>query len=351
MLRRIMERVSYVHIGIFLTLVLLFVILLFSIFPNKVFAPLAPSILSPKRSVYIGLWTDGFFNNTTHSIDPVPLQAMEQKIGKKVAIAHYFRGWEFLDQEEILTELQTISRNSWRPMVSANPYFFSECQANGMKLYQAIAAGNCDEFLHKVGQTLKQVNKPFFLRFAWEMNVASMQWSTTYTRDTPQDFIAAWRHFHDIVQEEGAKNVLWVFSPQIETPTTTDIAKLYPGDNYVDWVGLDGYNWGTTQSWSRWQDFYSLYYPSYVKFLSIAPKKPLMIAEVNTSYVGGNQADWYTDMLSWQIPENFPKVDAIVFFNEDKFATERVKWLIDSTPNALKAFQQAIKNPIYTSHF
>lgn len=305
----------------------------------------------PPRKVYIGLWTEGFFNNTTHAIDPSKMQQMEQKIGKNVAIANYFRGWEFLQTPEILTELSTISDNGWRPMISANPYLFTDCQARGMTLYKAIASGNCDAFLERVGQNLKKVQKPFFLRFAWEMNVASMPWSTLYTRDSPEDFVNAFRRFHDIVKKEGATNVLWVFSPQITTPTTEDIKPLYPGDAYVDWVGLDGYNWGTTQSWSKWQDFFSLFAPSYAEMTLLAPGKPLMIAEVNTSYVGGDQAKWYEDALTKQIPENFPKIQAVVFFNEDKFAQEGVKWLIDATPKSLASFRQAIQNPLYSSSF
>src|SRR5256885_2213761 len=49
-----------------------------------------------------------------------------------------------------------------------------------------------------------------------------------------------------------------------------------PGDAYVDWVGIDGYNWGTTQSWSSWSSFASLVRPVYSDY---AGRKPIMIAE------------------------------------------------------------------------
>lgn len=334
-------------IGIFLCLLSILFLIPF----KKNISPLSPVVQIPQRKVYIGLWTDGFFNNTTHAIDPTKLQSVESEIGKNVAIANYYRGWEFLAQPTIVTELNTISANGWRPMVSANPYFFANCPANGLTLYKAIAAGNCDAFLEQVGKTLKQVKKPFFLRFAWEMNVLSMPWSTQYSKDSPQDFIVAWNHFHDIVKKAGAKNVIWVFSPQVDTGTTTPIAQLYPGDMSVDWVGLDGYNWGTTQSWSHWQSFSTIFTPSYNTLTTIAPTKPLMIAEINSASAGGDKAAWYTDMLTQQIPHNFPKIAAIVFFNEDKFATEGVKWLIDETPPSLAAFKNGMQNSLYVSQF
>lgn len=307
---------------------------------------------NPERKVYIGFWTYGFWDDKTKSINPKKLEEIEEKVGKKVAIANYFRGWEHLGkEEEIVNELNIISANGWRPMVSTNPYFFEECPPVDKPLYRALADGDCDIYLHKIGKTLAKVDQPFFFRFAWEMNVNSMEWSIDRTGGTPEDFVNAWRRFYNILEEENAVNAIWVFSPQIETRTTTDIALLYPGNNYVDWVGLDGYNWGNTQTWSGWQSFNSIYYDSYIKLKNIAPNKPFMIAEVNTVSEGGNQAEWYREMLSEEIPNVFLDVDAIVFFNEDKQKIEGVKWLIDNSPQALEQFRKSIKNPIYKSTF
>ena len=102
-------------------------------------------------SVYFGLWTQGFWNPDNNTLHPEALTSLENKIGKHAAIAHYYRGWEALDSKDLLTELTTIYSNGWRPMISANPYFFSKCPSNGLPLYKAIARGNCDEFLKNIG--------------------------------------------------------------------------------------------------------------------------------------------------------------------------------------------------------
>ena len=325
--------------------VIILIILLILLTVNKVTAPSLPK----SRSIYIGFWTSGFWDEKTQSINPDKLHAVEDQIGKKVAIANYYQGWQYFSEKRIISDLDILNKNGWVPMLSANPYYFDECPANGKTLYKAIANGNCDAFLHKAGKTLAKVKKPFFLRFAWEMNVNSMEWSTLRTYDNPEDFILAWRRFHDIVQKEGATKVLWVFSPLIESKTTVNISKLYPGDAYVEWNALDGYNWGTAKSWSTWQDFYTIFKDSYSNMVKLSPHKPIMIAETNTTSVGGSPAEWYKTMLSIQIPNNFPKIDAIVFFNEDKTSTEGVKWFIDNNSDSLEQFKTSINNSIYKS--
>ncbi len=310
--------------------------------PTKVIP--SPVTTSPSRVVMLGMWNQGFWDEKTRTLHPENLLTVEQKVGKHMAIAHYYLGWELLGNQSIIPQLQEIVRNGWRPMVSANPYFFDSCPANGSTLYKAIANGNCDAFLHSVGRTLKQFGMPIFLRFAWEMNIDSISCNSS-------DFTLAWKHFRDIVNSEGATNVLWVWSPNTMTNTSVPYADLYPGNAYVDWTGLDGYNWGTTQPWSHWQSFSEIFSQSYNALISLAPTKPLMLGEVNTTNVGGDKALWYTDVLSMQIPLNFSHIKAIVFYNEDRTTSENVNWLIDINQSSLSAFSKGIKNPIYVSSF
>jgi len=303
------------------------------------------------RSVYIGFWTQGFWNSQTQTLNPSALINTEQEIGKNVAIAHYYDGWTALSEPSTVQNLNEIISHGWQPMLSTNPYFFSGCLSDGTTLYKTIAEGKCDTFLDAVGENLKQVHGKFFLRFAWEMNVNSINWSIQQTGDSPEDFIAAWQRFHTILQQEGATNVEWVFSPQIETQTTIPITSLYPGNTYVNWNGLDGYNWGRTKSWSGWESFNTIFAKSYKDFMKIAPHIPLMVGETSTTDIGGDQAAWYTNMLTEAIPSEFPNISAIVFFNENKTAVEGVNWRIDKTPAMLSAFKTAISNPMYKSHF
>lgn len=302
-------------------------------------------------NIYLGMWTQGFFDPQSFVLHPEALKYLETTIGKKVAIAHYYRGWEELAKSQVVDELNVISANGWRPMISTNPYFFDKCVPSGQDLYKTIASGNCDSFMHSVARNLKSFGKPLFLRFAWEMNIDSIEWGISRVGSTPAEFIAAWRRLHDIVKSDGATNISWVFSPNVKDGKSISYKALYPGDVYVDWLGLDGYNWGTTQTWSSWQSFNQVFVPSYSEITKIAPQKPLMIAEVNSTNIGGNKADWYSDMLEHQLPQNFPKVKAVVFYNEDRSSQENVNWLIDITTQSLSAFKTGIEKPFYLSSF
>ena len=305
----------------------------------------------PVNTVYLGMWTEGFWNENTYSLHPEALTTLQNQIGKKVAIAHYYRGWENLGKESFRTELETIQQNGWRPMVSANPYFFSQCSQGSKNIYRTIADGDCDAFLQTIGKTFKTFNKPVFLRFAWEMNIGPIDWSTQKTQSTPNDFVQAWRRFHEIVVSQGATNVLWVWSPNVNTGGSIAYSSLYPGDSYVDWLGLDGYNWGTSKSWTHWESFSEIFQSSYQALVGLAPAKPIMIAETNTTDQGGNKAMWYQDMISTQLLYNFPKIKAVIFYNEDRSKQEQVNWLITVSPASLDTFSRLIKNPNYLSSF
>ena len=64
--------------------------------------------------------------------------------------------------------------------------------------------------------------------------------------NTASDYINAWRHFHDLTAQAGAANVTWVWCPDTDPGKIyTPYSQLYPGDSYVDWTCLDGYNTGS----------------------------------------------------------------------------------------------------------
>ena len=297
-----------------------------------------PTPASKQRHIILGAWTEGFFDPSSKMLHPEKLTAFEEMIHKKLAIAHYYIGWEALSNPY---------QHGWQPMLNVNPYYFSQCPAIKEPLYKAIADGQCDSFLHQAGKNLSQVRRPFYLLFAWEMNNSQNAWSVQQSGSSPADFVAAWRHIHDIFQQENARQIVWVFCPNIPNDATVPYNIIYPGSSYVDWIGLDGYNWGTTQSWSQWESFSDIFRGSYQDMTQIAPNKPILIAEVNTTDQGGDKGTWYEDMLEKQIPFNFPKVKAVVIFNEDRSQQEHVNWQVNINDSSLKAFVRAIHSTYY----
>ena len=111
----------------------------------------------------------------------------------------------------------------------------------GSASLSSIASGSEDSAIKTWAQQAAAYGHPFFLRLDWEMNGGWFPWGTTSSnQNTPADYVAAWRHIHDIFSAAGAANVTWVWCPNLEGNSSTPYSKLYPGDAYVDWTCLDG---------------------------------------------------------------------------------------------------------------
>jgi len=306
---------------------------------------------SEKREIYIGAWVQDFWNNDTKTLSPQKLKDFEKLVDKEMAIAHFYRGWAEIQDEAFINQLKVIDKNGWVPMVSSNPYFYEDCRQEDVPLYAVIAQGRCDTLMRQTARAFKAFNKPVFFRFAWEVNIPTLPWSLEMTKSTTGDYVSAWTRFHQIMEEEGATNVIWVFSPNVKSHAEDmSYTTIYPGNDVVDWIALDGYNWGTTQEWSRWSTFDEVYRESYTELTTLAPNKPLMIAEVNSAHIGGDQSVWLADMLGTQIPENFPRVKAVVLFNEDKIQQDGVDWRIEKSHKSIGVLRYVFdQHPHYSS--
>ena len=109
----------------------------------------------------------------------------------------------------------------------------------------AIINGAHDAYIKSWATAAKKWGHPFFLRFDPEMNGDWYPYSEVRNGNSKGEYIQAWRHVHDIFTQLGVTNVTWVWSPNIDEPGLTPIPELYPGDGYVNWIAMDGYNFET----------------------------------------------------------------------------------------------------------
>jgi hypothetical protein len=210
---------------------------------------------------------------------------------------------------------------------------------------QDVIGGAYDEYIRQWAAAAAAWGKPFFLRFCHEMNGSWYPWSERSNGNSAGEFVRAWRRVHDIFAAAGATNVTWVWSPnEFESYNGIPIAGLYPGDAYVDWVGMSGYNWGNGQRGSLWRTFAKTFTRTYAAIRALVPGKPLMISEVASSERGGSKAEWLQDAFGVQLPTRFPAVKAVVWWNK---RDEEMDWPIESSAPAQAAFAQAISSPYY----
>jgi beta-mannanase len=213
-------------------------------------------------------------------------------------------------------------------------------------LLRDIANGAYDSAYTAWAQQSKAWAHPYFLRWNAEMNGRWSFWGTTSTNsNTPAEFVAAWRHVHDIFANNGATNVTWVWCPNLEYSATTPIQYLYPGDAYVDWTCLDGYNKGGQYSTT----FVNLFAASYRALLKLAPTKPIMIGETASVEDSGKKAAWITAALN-ALPAKFPRIKAFLWFNwQITEGGTTWQWQIESSPAAAAAFHDGIASRYFAA--
>ncbi|MBS1878056.1 MAG: hypothetical protein JST31_00945 [Actinobacteria bacterium] len=220
-------------------------------------------------------------------------------------------------------------------------------QANGAPLVQpeytmaGIAAGSQDAYVRSFAEAAKAWGHPFFLRFNWEMNGNWFPWGARTNGNTPATIVAAWRHVHDIFTQVGATNATWVWCPYADsTGRFGNLSRFYPGNRYVDWTCLDGYNWGTNAvNPAPWRSFDQIFGASYAQLTKkIAPGKPVMLGEVASNGSARIKSRWIRQMFK-AIAQRYQQVRALAWFDQ---SDRDLNWSLETSPQVLKAFSRGI---------
>lgn len=325
--------------------------------PAQIITPIAhsttkPSTLSPKGN---GTQPNAKSASTTVYLGVhMPLTDMslvasfEADAQKPVAIVMWYQHWGETDSYQYFQPgwLSAVRAHGSIPLVTWDPWNPSLGASQLTYSLQNIINGNFDAYIVKWAQASKAWGHPYFLRFAPEMNGYWFPWSEQANGNRAGQFVQAWRHVHNIFTAQGATNVTWVWSPNIIFSNSISLGELYPGDSYVDWSAMDGYNWGTVGAWHSWTPFASLFQPTYQAILGIT-YKPMMIAETASTEVGGNKAAWITDAFTTQLMNNFSHIKAFVWFDLNK----ETDWRIESSSASQNAFAAAMQSGSYASNW
>lgn len=258
--------------------------------------------------------------------------------------------------------------------VAAIPYIdiAPKTQDNGsLPILNDIIDGNFNSDIRNWAEQAKAYGKPLYVCFDGEMNGA---WGTPmgsehvgsgYANgggtlngygdpakpDGPERYVDAWRHIHDIFEAVGADNVAWVWAVNnFDWPTDSwnEFENYYPGGKYVDWLGVDGYNWNFPEV--GWLTFEDVFETALYRLQAISADKPIILAEFGCAQEGVSdppsydKSTWITDgfnLLKTTYPYNH--VGCFIWFDMDK---ER-NWLIDS--DGVAAPRAALADPYFAS--
>jgi hypothetical protein len=288
---------------------------------------------SASASVYFGALISGetYGQSGNAPKNLAAWELFERHAGKRVAILNQGQIWGQWDKAEV----EATAARGTIPLVTMG-------LPEGVTL-ESIAKGGQDATIRKWAQEAKAFGRPFLFAPWWEMNGGWYAWGKS------PYFIAAWRRFHDLVVGQGATNVTWtwlvnsIWSDPASTP-----APYYPGAAYVDWTGLDSYNWGENPAQpDRWITPNQTLSPTLKILREVAPTKPVIIVENAASEYGGNKTDWIREMLTTYLPHH-PEIKAYLWFNWN-FLKRGVRhdWPIESSTPAQQQFRQAVQSSFF----
>jgi hypothetical protein len=263
------------------------------------------------------------------------LQSYVSSVGRRPAMVMWFQSFD--EPLYYAGQLAAVHRLGAAPMVTWEP-----AHGPAPVPLQSIAAGAEDAYLRRAAAAATRWHGPLFVRFAAEMNVASSPWGPGTPGDTPADYVAAWRHVVSVFRQAGATNVRWVWSPNVDCGGRCPFAAYYPGDRWVDWVALDGYNYAAADD-LPWMSFAQIFGPSYDR-LEALTRKPLLIAETSSGEAGGDKAAWIRQSFLQTIPARLPNVRAVVWWQHDD---PEADWRVNSSAPALAAFRGVAASPRY----
>ena len=265
---------------------------------------------------------------------------------------------------------------SWEPRYLQEP---STTDLTTPTTVSEIANGaKHDKYLRRIAtevfDVLSAKNRRLIIRLGHEMNIDRFPWGAGLDwEDNPNiivkqaDFIEMWRKIHGLFAAAGANEyVEWCWCPNMQGPVmpeATDFAGWYPGDNYVDWLGLDAYNWGSSKQGMGWYSPAQMFGP-YIRpdgrssdnlnklmACDSTDSKNIIIAETgchaqtSEGALSVEKEQWFRDFRAYfkNAPEA-ARVKGIAYFHND---ADEALWEIDKPPEALSSYQAIANDPAF----
>ena len=310
-----------------------------------------------KRALYWGAWIGDQLTGGQPPWDMSAVSRFEELTGKGLSLVEFTAPFaecssapcsfnRFPAKEmETLRNYGAIPFFSWGSQSFPVPGDLSEPNFG----LAEIINGTYDPYIRQFAEAAREWGHPFFLRFDWEMNGTWFPWSEGVNGNQAGEYIAAWRHVHDIFTSVGATNATWVWCPYaVPSPASPRPARYYPGNEYVDWTCLDDFNWGQNAvNPQPWHSFAQILDSNYREIVNkVAPSKPMLLAETASNGQGQAKATWIRQMFK-ALATKFRRIHGLIWFDQ---VDRGVQWPIETSAAATRAFANGIRQPAYQAN-
>jgi hypothetical protein len=293
-------------------------------------AAVTPAVV-PTRNAFLHPRAPYFGLTTPQSPwSPSEIDGLARRAGARPTVLQFFVKWnqEFRpDAVAMCYRQHALPLLSWEPW--AGPKYGLSQPAFALR---KISSGAYDSYITRFATAIRDERWPVAIRFAHEMNGNWYPWSESQSGNHSGDFVQAWRHVHDLFIRVGAGNVIWVWSPNIIRPVPdVSLRALYPGDKYVDWLGMVGY--GVDEHTAD-----EVFDPT-IAVLRTFTRKPLLITETGAQ-PGPAKTAWTASFFPWL--RQHRDVIGFTWFELSPSTGANADWRFSSDPGTEKAFHDGI---------
>jgi hypothetical protein len=333
--------------GVLFVCIIFFGYLLLRVEPAQ---PTALAVIE-KDQLLVGAWLGDWPGG-----DNELLTDFEERTDARLDLIDIFVDW-YTPIQNVSSTIEYVHDQGRIPVITWEPHGFTTVQIVEGTAKTPLRDGRTlslrqyvEEFALGTCRAAEKSSLPVFMRPIHEMNGNWFWWGTAFEDpsgkhpNTNESHRAAWRSIHSTFEERCGDQIQWVWAVNHFSTGGTSWLDTYPGAEYVDYVGIDGYNWGANADWG-WQSFHTVFREPYCA-VTQATDKPILIAEIGSTEKGGDKAAWVKDAFEQVTSGKFPRVRGMVWFNDPKFEVEiqsRMDWPIDSSPRATKAFAEAVE--------
>lgn len=264
------------------------------------------------------------------SLDLSGIYHVEDELQTSFDIVSFSHDWDDLDALPV-NQFQEVIRKGALPMINLLPSLDKHTpdKTELYPLFEQILAGEMDSLIDKSVGKLRKIDQPIFLCFAEGPDNPENEWYSSHP-DAPELYKETWRYLVNRFVSQGASNVVWLWEPH----AAESFSAYYPGNNYVQWIGVSITNDGNPKDEASWKSFPDLYEP-YHQMLAHdygLSQKPVMISRLEAKTNSGEQEFWLNDALI-SIGTSYPEIRSVMFYrknaqNEEYNYTEKAKWVI-----------------------
>ncbi len=352
------------------TLIVLLVVM-FALFTNT-YNALAQTKLVPLSGDYVYFSAFADFDGTEDNVTKEKITNFENLANKKIAIAEFSQNW--LNGITYPKEsIHTIKNEGVFPIMRIMPRSdFSQEQKETVYSLQKIIDGEFDTQLHKMAIDARKDGIPFGVDFAVEPTGDWFGWSGIFNGagatsgygdpdypDGPERWRDAYRHIIDIFRSENVMHVTWFFHPDIQRipDEQWNSAKYYyPGDDYIDWIGISVYGAQIPIPSEEWILFSELLEDRHELITEISDKKPFCVLEfgVTDNYPGESKSAWLEDAFETILDNPYIDFKVMNYWHEnwenEDTGNPPTTLRIDSTLETLEKFKNLINNSRFVSN-